>query len=400
MRAGHRRRLRRLPELSFTVKIVYDYQVFASQRYGGISRYAFEVARRIARTDGQDVTILAFAYINHYLKNMDVGRVVGRPVPFLVPGMVRALRMTDQQLSRRWLHRNPPDILHETYYRAGGHLAPPATKTVVTVYDMIHEKFARPGQAADRTAQIKADAVRRADHVICISHKTRDDLLERVTLDPHKVSVIHLGCAFAPVKLPTKRPLETPYLLYVGLRDWYKNFTGLVRAYASSTRLRQDFAIVCFGGKPFTGDELVLMKDCGIPDGRIVQRAGGDDILAQYYQNAAAFVFPSLYEGFGIPPLEAMAFGCPVVSSTGGSLPEVLGDAAEYFDPHSEGDMARALEAVLYVPERGAALKIRGAERLKIYSWDECAAKTLEVYQALAGAEGVARQGKLDAPVL
>ena len=273
--------------------------------------------------------------------------------------------------------------VHETYYHI-----PPLLKSqrcVVTVYDMIHEMFPEQMVAGDTTSARKAQAVERADKVICISHRTAADLCERFPRVADKVSVVHLGW----------RPMETnaeglddrsdrrPYLLFVGERRGYKNFDGLVRAFAASRSLPSDLRIRVFGGGPLTAAERRLITGLGLPLGDVEHCGYQDADLADLYRGAAALVYPSRYEGFGLPVVEAMGNDCPVICSKAGSLPEVVGSAAEYFDPDSQDDIARAIEAVIYSPVRRKELVELGRAQSLRYSWTRCAEETLAVYRSL-----------------
>jgi glycosyltransferase involved in cell wall biosynthesis len=142
--------------------------------------------------------------------------------------------------------------------------------------------------------------------------------------------------------------------------------------------------VVCFGGGDLREDELELMRELALSPALVEQVGGGDDVLAVYYENAAAFVYPSLYEGFGIPPLEAMALGCPVVCSNTSSIPEVVGDAGEYFDPADVDSIRTSLENVLQSNERRAELIQKGFKKRAEFSWERCAKETLKIYRGLA----------------
>jgi glycosyltransferase involved in cell wall biosynthesis len=279
-----------------------------------------------------------------------------------------------------------PDIVHETYfspYRLGSRRA----RRVLTIYDMIHEKFPASFPFSNKTSQYKALAVNRADHIICISESTRRDALEILGIPPEKSSVIYLGfdlmgAASAPNKTPTCLARK-PFLLYVGNRGGYKNFLRLLQAYGASPQLRSEYDLICFGGGAFLAEELETMRKLGLNSGQISQLGGDDRLLAQLYEHASAFVFPSLYEGFGIPPLEAMSHDCPVVCSNTSSIPEVVGDAGEYFDPVDIDNMRTAIERVVGSESHQKQLIEKGHERLKSFSWDRCAAETLDVYKNL-----------------
>jgi glycosyltransferase involved in cell wall biosynthesis len=125
------------------------------------------------------------------------------------------------------------------------------------------------------------------------------------------------------------------------------------------------------------------MQSLGIPEGRVTWMTGDDTTLATFYKRAAALAYPSLYEGFGFPPLEALSMGCPVICSNTSSMPEVSGDAAEYFDPYTVESITAALEKVLYSATRVEQLVQRGNERAKLFSWDEIAEQTKQVYLSL-----------------
>jgi glycosyltransferase involved in cell wall biosynthesis len=326
--------------------------------------------------------------MNQYLLNCPPGLVLGKYLPF-IPKMSRPRNWFNAALSslyfRSTFKRLSPSIVHETYYSTVK-LASANTKTILTVYDMIHEKFASLFRHGDRTAFVKASAIKRADQVICISESTRNDLLETLDIHPGKVSVVHLASSFtldhnvAP-KICTKKK---PYIIYVGDRGGeYKNFQSLLDAYACSKRLMIDFKILCFGGGSFSSKEKKLIQQIGLSPDNIEQISGDDSVLAFCYRNAAAFVYPSLYEGFGIPLLEAMNCLCPVVCSNTSSFPEVAGDAAEYFDPYNVDSIVHALETVLYSTGRSQELIELGKKRSCRFSWDICAEKTADIYRAL-----------------
>lgn len=366
-----------------TLSILYTHQIFSQQKYGGVSRYFYEIASRIAGIDGNEVEIIAPLYVNAYFDDNSKFRPNGIKIP-TVPRTGRIVRTVNNAVYRLLVKRRKDiDIFHETYYSMADY-CPRSAKRVLTVYDMIHEKFADNFSRRDKTQQIKSHAVRRADHVICISENTRRDLIALLDVPEEKTSVVYLGSSLATQKVAAKPAEEKkPFILYVGSRGRYKNFEGLLRAYGHSPLLKNGFSIVCFGGGGFTASELSLAESLHISQDNILHVSGTDDILAGLYASAAVFVCPSLYEGFGIPPLEAMSFGCPVVFANVSSLPEVVGDAAELFDPADEAEMRAAIEHVVSTPERAQFLVDRGYERVKQFSWEKCARDTLNIYKKL-----------------
>lgn len=365
------------------MKILYDHQAFTMQKYGGVSRCFYEIANHIGVMEGQEVEIFAPFYINEYFRNDCKIRPRGIKIPCL-PKSGLIMRSVNEALSLALLRpRRDVHIFHESYYSMVD-CCPRSAKRVLTVYDMIHEKFADNFPRRDKTQKIKTHAVRRADHVICISENTRRDLIALLGVPEEKTSVVYLSSSLAAQKVAAKpAEIKKPFILYVGSRGGYKNFEGLLRAYSRSPLLKNGFSIVCFGGGDFSASELSLSESLHISQDNIVHVSGTDDILAGLYTSAVAFVYPSLYEGFGIPPLEAMSFGCPVVSANVSSLPEVVGDAAELFDPTDEAEMRAAIERVVSTPERAQLLVDRGYERVKQFSWEKCAQDTLNIYKKL-----------------
>ncbi|MCX7174815.1 MAG: glycosyltransferase family 1 protein [Proteobacteria bacterium] len=368
------------------MRIAYDHQIFGWQQYGGISRYFYELAREMASTCRQETGIIAPFYVNRYLANAPVElRITGIASPYL-PKSGRFYRMVNAVIAAPLLRRFRPDIVHETYYANSG-VAPRGAKVVLTVFDMIHERFKESISAFDPVSREKIQAVKRADHVICISEQTRSDLLEMIDIDPARTSVVYLGFSLTDTAAGQHHKIATPrpFLLYVGKRGGYKNFEGLLKAYAASPRLRAEVDLVCFGGGGWTSAERDLMQHLRIPADRVTQVSGDDAVLQAYYRAARAFVFPSLYEGFGLPPLEAMSFDCPVICSGVSSIPEVVGDAAATFDPYDAEAMRGAIERVVGDDEFRRSLILRGRGRIEIFSWARCAQETLDVYRKVLG---------------
>jgi glycosyltransferase involved in cell wall biosynthesis len=277
--------------------------------------------------------------------------------------------------------------VHETYYSNVG-TAPNNCQTVITVYDMIQELFPNEFEAQENKLKLKRRAIERADHIICISECTKNDLMRLHGTPANKISLVHLGFdQFAKEEGNNvfSHCFDKPFILYVGQRGGYKNFLGLIKSFASSNKLLNDFDIVAFGGGKFTTAELSLIQSLGFAANQVKQVCGNDDLLGRYYQSAKAFVYPSFYEGFGIPPLEAMAHQCPVISSNKSSMPEVIGIAAEYFDPNVFEDIRLAIENVVYSESRADELRKEGLARLLKFSWKKCTYETLDIYQSLSG---------------
>lgn len=214
-----------------------------------------------------------------------------------------------------------------------------------------------------------------------------------VSIPEDRVSVTYLGYDSLESLLTGESALEfrvrlfgadIPYVLYVGSREGYKNFSGLLRAFSMSPRLREQFQLLCFGGGALCDSELQQIARAGLT-GRVRQIGGSDAVLASCYRHATLFVYPSLYEGFGIPPLEAMSLDCPVACSNTSSIPEVVGDAAACFDPSDPESLLATLEEVLNSGNLRDSLIERGRLRRECFSWRRCAQETLHIYEGVMG---------------
>jgi glycosyltransferase involved in cell wall biosynthesis len=368
------------------LRVMFDSQIFCHQRFGGISRYVCNLALEMQRMAGVRPLIVAPFHFNEYLDSLPTSLVRGRRVRWMegLTALAYGLSVLPGKIAARGFK---PDILHNTYYFPVK--PPPGARGILTVYDMIHEKYPQYFAASPFIKRIKAASVAAADHVICISHSTRRDLLATYDIPEERVSVTHLG--FDPLEsLLTGESssdfkvrvlgADVPYLLYVGSRASYKNFQGLLDAYAASARMRSNFFLLCFGGGGFTDAEQAAISKAGV-EGRVGYLGGSDAVLAASYAHASLFVCPSLYEGFGIPVLEAMSLECPVACSNSSSLPEVVGDAARLFDPLDRDSIRSALESVLDSPSAATGLKERGRIRRQMFSWRSCAENTIDIYR-------------------
>jgi glycosyltransferase involved in cell wall biosynthesis len=362
--------------------IVYDHQTFSLQAYGGISRYFCELASRIDRADGFRARVVAPVHFNRHLAECDVPKTaLYARKPWKTGPLFRAV---NRVLGPGITARCEPALIHRTFFAQTER--PRSVPVVVTVFDMINELLPDSFPSSDTTARDKRLCVASADHVLCISRSTANDLIRLYRLSPAKVSVTHLSCSqifSLPAPLGETSPHGRPYLLYVGHRAGHKNFDALLAAYASSARLRAAFDLVAFGGMPLSPAERARIASFALAPGSVLHWTGPDDALARAYRHARALVYPSKYEGFGIPPLEAMSAGCAVVCSATSSIPEVVGDAARFFDPADIESMRDAVESAATDDSVHESLVAAGRLRARAFSWDHCAAETLAVYAEL-----------------
>lgn len=354
--------------------VLFDHRIFIEQEHGGISRYFAAMINELPEF-GIRPRVFSPLHVNAYLSDL--------PAPLRTGYRLKrdtrlrfAARRINQLLTPLAARAAGAKLVHETYF-GYARSAPAGVPTVLTVYDMIVERY---GAANDPVAARKRAAIERADWVACISESTRRDMLALYPDAERKSSVTLLGFDAPPADFGPP-PIERPYLLHVGGRHGYKNFGGLLEAYAGSARLMAEFDIVA-AGVPFLADERARIADLGLRE-RVHQCRASDAQLQSCYRHAAAFVYPSLYEGFGIPPLEAMAVGCPVVTMRNSSIPEVCGAAAEYAASETAGALRAAIEAVVFSPSRREALRLAGEANLARFSWARCAEQTAAIYRAL-----------------
>lgn len=372
------------------MNVIFDHQIFTQQSYGGISRYIVRLAQGLLAL-GHQAEVVAPIHRNRYIKELPSGRVHGIEFEFFPSKTGRLIGLVNDQLSKLKIRNLGADLLHETYYSAKP-VSSAAKGRVITVYDMIHEKFPAGFSARDPAFKYKRLAVARADHVICISQSTKRDLCEIFDVPENKVSVVHLGfdkfnqqSDVRPALLVGKTKRQ--FLLYVGSRGGYKNFVGMLKAVAACPILKNAFDVIAFGGGAFTATEQSIIKSLGFSPQTVHQMSGGDDVLGSLYSQACAFIYPSVYEGFGLPPLEAMAHSCPVITSNSSSMPEVVGNAGQYFDPLDIEAQAEAISSVVFDEQRRRELIALGQQRLSLFTWERCALETQTVYQQLIQAK-------------
>jgi glycosyltransferase involved in cell wall biosynthesis len=347
----------------------------------GTEHYTFELLAALAKIDRENPYSL---YSN------------GRPAA--LPRLSSNMQLRSIPFRRLWTHLRlsgemalrAPDVLF-----VPAHVLPPVRpkRSVVTIHDLGYEHFPEAHPLKQRL-YLRLSTIwssRVATRVIAISHATRKDLIERYAVPADKISVIHHGVnpRLARVEDPLQisdacsaYDIKAPYFLYIGTVQPRKNLVRLIEAYKQVVQQSgtQAPSLVIAGKRGWLSDGIERrVQELGLE--QRVQFTGyvDDKHIPALLSGARAFVFPSLYEGFGMPVLEAMACGAPVLTSTSSSLPEVVGDAALSIDPSDTNAIARGLQELASNDALCADLRQRGLAHVKQFTWERCAQQTLDV---------------------
>ncbi len=363
------------------MKILFDGQIYANQVTGGINRYFANIISRLPKNYHPTITKI-HRVVSQYPEHPNLSSLSGKRF-HLRP---KRLSLALEKLQFQYLTAQQKfDLIHPTYYslltrqEANDYSCP----VVLTVYDMIHEHFPKLFARNDTTTEAKRKAILSAQAIICISENTKKDLLELYAVPEERITVTYLGSeldislSYGEEVVPSQ-----PYFLYVGSRYKYKNFDGMLAAFAKVVSRKSEIRL-CVVGAPFNSEEKQWIADLRLDNYIEHYRYASDHHLAKLYRCSIAFVYPSRYEGFGIPPLEAMACGTVAIAANASSIPEVVGDAGLLFEPNATGELTEIMLSILDHPAERDRLIAKGFERAKKFSWDKTAAQTMAVYQSV-----------------
>jgi glycosyltransferase involved in cell wall biosynthesis len=266
-------------------------------------------------------------------------------------------------------------LFHPTYYDS--YFFKKLNKPfIVTVHDLIEFKFKEQYKNNSLAPEMET-IIRKANRIIAISENTKKDLIEILKIPSEKIDVIYHGYNKSLfVEKPNK---FGRYILFVGYRQGYKNFSALAKAFSNIILKDGDLKLICVG-QPFNKEELNLLKKLKILENTIAFGVT-ENKLNELYSNALVFVYPTLYEGFGMPILEAFANNCPVCLSNTSSLPEIAANAAEYFDPKDIESISNAICKTIYDSDFSKQLVSKGRIRLNNFSWTKCSLETMNSYE-------------------
>jgi glycosyltransferase involved in cell wall biosynthesis len=349
------------------MKVVTDNNIFVLQQFGGISRLFQDyleqglIKEKLNVPNSTNDLTLTRKILNHTNKYLAKDKYYHQ-----------------KDYLAKQFKESKMDLFHPTYY--GDYFLDKLNKPfVITVYDMIHEIYPEIFNINDLIIE-KRRVISKAKRIIAISERTKEDILKFLDVPEDKIDVIPLYTKFDSVKPDNLGfDINYPYILFVGNRNYYKNFKRFADSVFPVLKKHNDLRVICTGGE-FTEPEKNFFREMAFEDRFVHVKCENDSKLKWLYENALIFIFPSMYEGFGFPVLEAFASSCPVVCSNGGSLQEVGGDACLFFDPHNVHDMQ---EKIMYCignsSERNIMVK-RGLKSLKKYSLNKTLTLTKETY--------------------
>lgn len=367
------------------MNILYDDHIFTYQRYGGISRYFYELMSNAVF--GDYTPLLPYLVTNNeYLQDSSVLKLLHVQSKTNYVARKAWLQEFNRSQSIRLLRRSQKyQVFHPTYYTPYflDHIG--RTPFLLTIHDMIHERMGKEFAVlgADKELiEAKALLAKKASKIIAVSEATKMDIMELLHIPEEKIRVVYHGSSFAHTNSNSFVPSWSNYLLYVGNRGFYKNFIPYLNAIAPLLKKRNQ-TLVCAGGGKASAEEKALVEQLRLQQLVRFVSFNSNEELAAWYANAISFVFPSRYEGFGIPLLEAFASHCPCLVAEATALPEIAGDAALYFSPTDTAEMLHKTEQILDDHNLRSQLVEKGIQQLAKFSWNRTAQQTGACYQAV-----------------
>ena len=353
------------------MKILYDSQIFALQRFGGVSRYFNEL---LFNKYNYYETFFSCRYsANEYLRETEYYR----PINLLNSKYGKfLLNEINKKYTKKDFEKQNYDILHATYYD-DYFLKSNKKPVIIDAHDMITELFPRKTLVQKILIQKKYNIFKNADAILAVSENTKKDLLKIYPDIPeNKIFVCYRGSFW---KLADEKE-KKDYILYTGQRNYYKNFKSFLIA-VSVLLKKHNIKLICTASE-FSVEECKLINELGINE-YVEHRFSNDKELHDLYEHALCFVYPSLYEGFGLPILEAWSSCCPLVLSNASCFPEIAKEAGFYFDPNSIDDMRNSIEMVITNTKIQKELIENGKKRLLNFQWKDKIEETSNIYKLI-----------------
>ncbi|MBU1680116.1 MAG: glycosyltransferase family 4 protein [Bacteroidetes bacterium] len=370
------------------MKILFDYEIFSLQKYGGISRYFYELMNQFYQDHDIEIVFPLYFSHNQYIQKTPFSNHITffPNIRFgLRNNVIKYLNRINHRQCIKTISLQNYDGFHPTFYSPYFLHLIKQKPFVITIHDMIHEIFPEYFSSNDKVSSNKKLLAEKSTKIIAVSENTKKDIIKFYGIPDDKISVIHHGCSFNKKSDESKLKLNNlpkKYLLFVGKRSLYKNFISFIKSIITLIHGFDDLHVVCAGGGKFTEEEIAVFRQNNI-NNRLHYYFITDSILANLYKNAIALVFPSIYEGFGMPILEAFFFGCPVALSNLSSFPEVAGKAGLYFNPFEKASIKDAVLKVIQDDKLRDDLKKEGYKQLEKYSWEKTAKATKKLYHGI-----------------
>lgn len=355
------------------MKVLFDHQLFSWQKYGGASKYFAELMANLPREVWECTAVFSN---NAYLEELNLFPYHHFMPKHLFKGQGKLMHIMNIPYSSYRLWKKDYDVYHQMHFDPYG-LKFIGDKPLVTTFHDINFSTYNPKPHEVKRQKV---SLSRADKVIAVSQNTKKDVIESFNLPEEKVEVVYHGIDLKPI--PDSSALYNfPYILFVGTRRNHKNFDRLLLAYQKYVKTFPEVKLVCTW-KGFAPDELERINQLGLAD-QIIHHSATEEEMRILYRDALFYIFPSIYEGFGMPILEAMSLKCPVVLANASCFPEIAQDAGVYFDPLDIDSMTEAMTQITGDEDLRNKMIDLGGKRVREFSWKKCADEHLKVYKSL-----------------
>ena len=382
------------------MKVLYDHQAFTFQRFGGVSKCFCKLIENLPYRVDAKISIVESENMHlresHLCPNVIEPKINWRKWKQLFPfrgsgiffrlftrlGLLKTSESVNERYAIKMLREGDFDLFHPTFFSPYFLKYIGKKPWVITVHDMMPELFPEYFNQNEEQIQFKKKYLNQAAAIVAVSEQTKKDIVRLLGISDDKITVVYHG---GPEKehVNGKSIIDVPYFLYVGTRDAYKNFPQTILDFSVFHKTHPKVKLVCTGS-PFSLEERAMLERLGIME--VVEQIYANELeMKSLYAHAIAFVYPSLYEGFGMPILEAFAYGCPVLVNNKSCFPEIAGGAGIFFDSvPGKSNLLHALEYIYSLSDAERKYIIeKGYKRLSCFSWSKSAEKLAKVYDGV-----------------